>query len=215
MNKPLPGTLIIARHGESEWNALGKWTGTTDVHLTPKGQHEAMLMGEELKDIHFDQAYYSEQIRTKETLDGILTAAGQTEIAAKRTGAINERDYGIYTGKNKWEVKEAIGDEAFHGLRRDWDYHVDGGETLKDVYERVLPFYKDEVLPRLAKGETVLLVAHGNSIRALVKYLESVPEARIAEVEMIFGTALIYQVDEAGLMTHKEVRQIQTVLPPA
>lgn len=215
MNTTLPGKLVIIRHGESEWNALGKWTGTTDVHLTSKGYHEAALMGECIKDIRLDYAYISQQIRTKETLEGVLDASGQYDVPYEISAAINERDYGDLTGKNKWEVQKEIGEEAFHGIRRSWNYPVPHGETLKMVYERAVPFYQQTVLPRLKKGETVLLVAHGNSIRSLVKYIESVSNDDIGKVEMIFGTALIYTVAENGKVIHKEERHIDSTPPPA
>jgi len=211
----MSGQLIVVRHGESEWNALGKWTGTTDVHLTSKGYHEAALMGECLKDIRFDHGYISQQIRTKETLEGILDASHQYDVPYEVTNAFNERDYGELTGKNKWEVKKEIGDEAFEGIRRSWNYPVPGGETLKDVYDRAVPFYLDTVLPRLNKGQNILIVSHGNSIRSLVKYIESISDEDIAHVEMIFGTALIYTVDEHGKLVDKTVRKINSPPPPA
>jgi 2,3-bisphosphoglycerate-dependent phosphoglycerate mutase len=209
------GRLIITRHGESEWNATGQWTGLTDVNLTAKGMHEAELMGEKLKDIHIDYAYTSEQIRTVQTLRGILKTQGQADLAYSRRGAINERDYGEYTGLNKWEVKEQVGEEAFNGIRRDWAYPVPGGETLQDVYRRAVPFLQNEVLPRLRAGENILLVGHGNSIRSLIKYIENIGDQDVSKVEMIFGTILIYQLDNEGHIAHKEERKIDTVLPPA
>lgn len=209
------GKLVIVRHGESEWNATGQWTGLTDVHLTPKGVHEGELMGEKLKDIHFDHAFTSEQIRTVETLQALLKTQGQTDLPFERRWAINERDYGEYTGLNKWEVKEKVGEEAFNGIRRNWDYPVPGGETLKDVYKRTLPFLQNEVLPLLKNGENILLVAHGNSIRSLMKYMENISDDGIAKTEMIFGTILIYELDDDGHIAHKDVRTIETVLPPA
>lgn len=206
--------LVIVRHGESEWNALGLWTGTRDVHLTAKGEEEARAMGVLLSDVAFDQVYTSEQIRTQETAHQLLVAAGQP-AQFQITGALNERDYGIHTGKNKWEVKEQIGEAAFDAIRRNWNEPVPGGETLKQVYERAVPFYESELVPLLNNGKNVLIVAHGNSIRSLVKYIESINDAEIANVEMIFGTALIYSVDSHGKMRDKEMRQIQTELPPA
>lgn len=210
------GQLVIARHGESTWNATGQWTGLTNVYLTPKGRHEAELMGEKLRDIALDFAYVSEQIRTTETFLHIMyTASPEVAVPYQIASALNERDYGEYTGLNKWQIKEELGEEVFNGVRRAWDYHVPGGETLKMVYDRTVPFYLSEILPRLVRGENVLIVAHGNSIRSLVKYIEEINDKDIAHVEMIFGTALIYQVDSQGHKNHKEIRQIETTLPPA
>lgn len=204
------GRLLIVRHGESEWNAMGKWTGTTDVHLTKKGYHQAAQLGEIIKDIPLDMAYASQQIRTLETLEGMLDGAHQFDVPFDRSSALNERDYGEYTGLNKWDVKEKLGEEVFNHLRRDWDYPVPHGETLKMVYERTIPFYLNTVLPLLREGKTVLLASHGNAIRALVKYIESVSDHDIAEVEMPFGNVLVYKLDDEGKLMHKDVRHIST-----
>lgn len=211
----MSGKLIIARHGESEWNARGVWTGTTDVHLTKKGFHEAKLLGEKIKDIKIDNAFCSEQIRSYETLEDMLNSSGQPDVDIERSSAINERDYGDFTGKNKWQVKEEVGEERFQAIRRGWDEPVQGGETLKMVYERSVPFYKSQILPLLKNGKNVLVVAHGNSIRSLMKYIESISDEDISKVEMIFGEILIYDVDESGLMADKQVRKIETTPPPA
>lgn len=209
------GRLVVVRHCESEWNALGKWTGTTNVHLSAKGQHEAELMGETLRDISFDHAYVSQQVRTSETLQGILKASPTPLVPITIAGALNERDYGVYTGKNKWQVKAEIGEAAFQELRRGWDYAVPGGETIKNVYGRVEPYYLSTILPLLTAGKSVLIVAHGNSIRALIKFIEAIADIDISQVEMIFGTALIYDVDAAGHMIAKDVLTIDSPAPPA
>jgi len=209
------GLLVILRHGESEWNARGVWTGLTDVHLTAKGKEEAVQMGEMIKDLHFDQAFASEQIRTHETLDGVLSAIHETNLARTYAKAFNERDYGIYTGKNKWEVEQAIGHDKFLALRRSWDYPVEEGESLRQVYERTIPYYRSNVVPLLLSGKNVLIVAHGNSIRSLQKYIEDISNDEISEVEMIFGSALIYTVDKSGRQVTKKVRKIDITPPPA
>lgn len=206
--KPVPkpiGKLTIIRHTESEWNATGQWSGITDVHLSERGFYDAGVMGRRIKDsnIHFDKAYCSEQIRTLETMSGVLDASDQFEIPYERSSAINERDYGKYTGKNKWEMRELIGEEEFQKLRRGWDVPVPDGETLRMVYERVVPFYKDTILPDLVAGNNILLVSHGNSIRALIKYIEGLSDTEIEDVEMITGTILQYTVDDQGKMKSK------------
>ena len=211
------GTLVISRHGESEWNLLGKWTGWTDVGLTEKGYADTVRLGALLQDLTFDEAYTSALKRTHQTLDALLEGKGpQADLAVTRATELNERDYGDMTGKNKWEVKEEIGEEAFNGIRRGWDYPVPGGETLKMVYERVLPYFKREILPKLQAGENILLVAHGNSIRALMKELDQISEADMANVEMPFGQVLLYTFDESdALPVNREVRQIDIVAPKA
>lgn len=198
------GKLILFRHTESEWNAKGLWTGTTDVHLSEKGFADAALMGERFKDIHFDYAYTSQQIRSHETLEAIKNASGQLDLHSEASAALNERDYGVYTGMNKDAVKEAIGLKAYDELRRSWDSPVEGGESLHDVYQRTLPYYLRIILPRLRHGQTVLLVAHGNSIRSLMKYIENISDAKIGETEMPQDDALVYEVDFDGRMKKKD-----------
>lgn len=217
MNNTLThGLLVISRHTESEWNLLGKWTGLTDVGLTEKGHGEAHKIGEQLRGITFDGIYTSEQKRTHQTLEGIMAGSGHAATSHEKRAAINERDYGDLTGKNKWEVQKEIGDEAFTGIRRGWDYPVPGGETLKDVHGRVVPFFDAEILPRLLAGENILLVAHGNSIRALIKHLEDIDEKDIADVEMVFGSILMYHFEpENPKHTRKEIKQIDTTPPKA
>lgn len=209
------GKLILVRHGESEWNVLGKWTGTTDVHLTEKGFREAAMLGQALEDVPLDYAYCSQQIRALETLEGILDASRQFDVQFERSDAINERDYGDYTGMNKWEMRDKVGEEEFNAIRRNWDHPVPNGETLKMVYERAVPFYQENVLPKIREGKNVLVVAHGNSIRALTKYIESISDEGIADVEMPFGKVIMYEVAEDGKMTSKEERKIDIVPPHA
>lgn len=209
------GMLVISRHAESEWNILGKWTGLTDINLTEKGRGEALKIGELLQGVTFDAVYTSEQKRTHQTLEGIMKGSGHADVPHFKSPHVNERDYGDLTGKNKWEVKDEIGDEAFHGIRRGWDYPVPGGETLKDVHGRVVPFFDAEILPRLKRGENILLVAHGNSIRALIKHLEDIHESEIADVEMGFGEVLFYHITPEGKLHKKEKKQADVTPPKA
>ena len=202
----LQGTLIIARHHESEWNKKGLWTGSRDVHLTEYGLQKSKEMGALIKDLPPDYAFASGQVRTAETLDQMFKALGIEFIDGESSPALNERDYGDYTGKNKWDMKELVGEEAFESMRRDWNYPIPHGETLKMVYERVVPFYVSTVVPLLRAGHRVLLVSHGNALRALMMYIESVPPERAREVEMLFGSVVLYRVDGDGKVQHKEVR---------
>ncbi len=210
------GILVISRHGESEWNLLGKWTGWTDVGLTEKGYADTVRLGDLIRDVKFDEAYTSALKRTHQTLDALLEGQGTKELPTTQATELNERDYGDLTGKNKWEVKSEIGEEAFNGIRRGWDYPVPGGETLKMVYERVIPYFKREILPKLQAGENILLVAHGNSIRALMKELDQISDENMANVEMPFGQVLVYKFDaDSNLPVEREVRQIEIVPPKA
>ena len=207
MNK---GKLIISRHSESEWNLTGQWTGFTDVNLTQKGHADAQVIGRMLSGYHFDRAYVSLLKRAQQTMFSILGENNSSNAPVITfAGEINERDYGDLTGKNKWEVKDEIGEEAFNGIRRGWDYPVPGGETLKDVSARVVPYFESEMLPKLKAGENILMAAHGNSIRALVKYLDEVADEDVAQVEMGFGQVLVYEFDENGVMINREVLQAE------
>jgi 2,3-bisphosphoglycerate-dependent phosphoglycerate mutase len=211
--KQASGMLILIRHTESEWNALGKWTGRTDVHITDTGRAQATKLGEAIKDIELHHAYTSEQLRTIETFGHILETAENSPLDAERSAHLNERDYGTYTGLNKWEVLEEVGKDTFAKIRRSWDHPIPQGETMKMVYERALPFYKEQILPKLLAGKNVVVVSHGNTIRALIKYLEDISDEAIAETEMPFGTALVYRVTPEGRNSSKEVRTTD-IKPP-
>jgi D-lactate dehydrogenase len=221
-NKVLPpekpvGKLLVVRHAESEWNAKGQWTGITDIYLSDNGFKQAVELGQALTkmNILINTAYCSEQIRTRETLEDMLSASQQFNVEIVTTGALNERDYGEYTGKNKWEVQKQIGEEAFDNIRRGWDVPVPGGETLKMVYERVVPYYKNTILPKLQSGDNVLIVAHGNSIRALMKYLESINDDDVSDLEMLFGEIITYEVSPDGLSVNSTVNEIDITPPHA
>jgi 2,3-bisphosphoglycerate-dependent phosphoglycerate mutase len=200
--------LILARHHESEWNKLGKWTGLRDRHLTPYGFEKSAEMGRVIKDIHIDRAFASMKVRAIETLSCMLDETGQFRVPTEHTDALNERDYGDYTGKDKWQMHEILGEEKWNRLRREWDYPVPHGETLKMVSDRALPFYLTEIVPALTRGENVLVVAHGNSLRTLVKYIEHISDADIAHVEFPFGGIFIYEIDAEGHMVKKEERGV-------
>ena len=168
------GKLVIVRHGESEWNKLGKWTGFTDVHLSEHGIFESKKIGELVKDLSFDRIIVTTLVRTKETLEAMQsTNHALIGIPTEESKEIIERDYGDFTDKNKWEVKKEIGEAEFQKIRRGWDYPVPGGENLKMVYERTIPYFLEKVLPLLKENKNVLIVAHGNSIRKIVKYIEN------------------------------------------
>jgi 2,3-bisphosphoglycerate-dependent phosphoglycerate mutase len=202
------GLLILVRHAQSEWNVLGKWTGRTDVHITPKGKADAARLGEVLQDITLHHAYTSEQIRTVETLSSLLAAAGVKQLPHERAAALNERDYGEYTGLNKWDVLEQLGEDVFAKVRRSWDHPIPGGETLQTVHERAVPFYREHILPKLLAGQNVIVVSHGNTLRALIKHLEDISDEGIAMVEMNFGEILMYRMTGDGKHHSKETRLV-------
>jgi len=198
--------LFLVRHGKSEWNKLGLWTGWTDVDLIDEGMEEAKRAGEFLRDEEIHKAYTSELKRTHQTFEKLKEGAGKDELTHTPHAALNERHYGVYTGKNKWQVKEEIGDDEFQKIRRGWDTLIPEGESLKDVHTRVVPHYEAIIKQDLMNGKNVLIVAHGNSLRALVKHLENIADDKICELEIGTGEIHCYNFDENGQITGKEIK---------
>lgn len=196
--------LILVRHGESEWNQKGLWTGLTDIDLSKKGKEKSRLIGEKLKGFFIDLTFTSVLIRAKETLNEIKSVLG-IDVPTFEDKALNERDYGIYTGKNKWEIEKEVGDEQFQKIRRGWDVPIENGESLKDVYNRAIPYYKKEILPKLMDGKNVLIVAHGNSLRALVKYLENISDKDVENLEIATGEVELFEIDNNGKTVSKKI----------
>lgn len=194
--------LFLVRHGESEWNEKGLWTGWVDINLTEKGREEARKAAEAIGDRKIHSAHVSPLTRAKQTLNEILVKIDQTSPITVH-GSLLERDYGDYTAKNKWEIKEKIGEEAFTALRRGWDVHVPGGETLKMVHDRVVPYFESAIMPELREGKNVLIAAHGNTLRALIKHVEHIPENEIHTVEVATGGGVAYKMTEEGLVREK------------
>ncbi len=203
------GKLIIARHQESEWNKLGKWTGTRDRHLTDRGFEKSEDMGLLIKDINIEYAFASMQVRTIETLSCMLNVCNTFNIPTEHSNALNERDYGVYTGKDKEDMKIILGEEEYNKMHRGWDYPVPNGESLKNVSERVVPFYIEKILPKIKEGKNVLVVGHGNSMRTLVKYIENISDEDIEKVEVPFEKVFVYDLDENGHMVKKEVKEVK------
>lgn len=197
--------LYLVRHGQSEWNALGQWTGLTDVNLNDQGRLEAQQAGQVLKDIHFDHIYVSALKRAQQTLDEIQNIHSQKNIPTTVTPAINERDYGDLTGKNKWKIKEEYGETQFTKWRRGWDDIVPNGESLKDVYNRVIPYYKGIILPQLQAKQNILVVAHGNSLRALIKFLNQISDQEITHLEVGLGEIYHFELDTQGNILSQEI----------
>lgn len=198
--------LALVRHGQSEWNAQGLWTGWTDIPLSEQGHEEAKKAAEVLKDIEFNMAYTSLLTRAQQTLEDIKKATNRENLTTLKVQALNEKNYGDLAGKNKWKIKEEFGEEQFLLWRRSWDYPLPNGESLKDVYKRVVPYYTTEILPKLQKGLNVLVVAHGNSLRALVKYLENISDEEIPKLEIGTGEVYLYDIDTTGKILSKEIR---------
>lgn len=197
--------LVLVRHGQSEWNALGLWTGQEDVSLTEQGKAEARKAAEALRHIPLHKAHASSLSRAQQTLEEIKSALDHTELDTTHHSALDERHYGDYQAKNKWEIKEQLGDENFNKLRRTWDHPVPNGETLKDVHARVLPYYEETILQDLREGKNVIVAAHGNSLRALMKHLDEVDDASVHELEIGTGQVVAYQINEDGEVVDKTV----------
>jgi 2,3-bisphosphoglycerate-dependent phosphoglycerate mutase len=177
------------------WNLENRFTGETDVELTPKGRMEACVAGDKLCGIIFSHAFTSVLVRAIDTLELILSRTGQTDCPISRDHALNERNYGRLQGLNKAEVAREYGDEQVAIWRRSYSVRPPGGESLADTAARVLPYYHSAVEPMLREGKDVLIVAHGNSLRALMMGLEGIGEAEIAEVDLPTGLPRRYALD--------------------
>ena len=204
--------LVLVRHGESEWNALGRWTGKVDVDLTDRGRKQARTAATTLENIELHVAHTSSLKRAKQTWQEIKDHLGAHHVREHEHPALDERDYGELTGKNKWEVRDLHGEEQFTSWRRGWDHPVPGGETLKDVYARVIPYFEEHILPDLKRGQNVIVAAHGNTLRALIKHLEDISHEDVSQVELETGEAYLYQIDDDGNIHAKEIRKSAEVL---
>lgn len=198
--------LILVRHGKSEWNQLGLWTGHTDVNLNPEGEEEATRAGEAIKDVEIHHIHVSDLARAKQTAEKIKKQIGMENHTDIVDPALKERHYGVYTGKNKWQVKEELGEEDFHNIRRGWDVPIPEGESLKDVYSRVSEYYDKNIKPQLQEGQNVLVVAHGNSLRALAKHIEDLTQEEVVALEIGTGEIYFYHMDQDANMIKKEIR---------
>lgn len=206
--------LVLTRHGESQFNAKSLWTGIWDVPLTEKGKHEAVLMAHAVKDIKPHFAYTSKLSRAADTLD-IILKTNRWKPSVQTARELNERDYGDLTGMNKWAVEERYGKEQFLKWRRGWDESVPGGETLKDVSARAIPYFRRHILPDLKRGNNTLVTAHGNTLRALIKHLDNLSDKAVQDLEMPFGQVIIYTLSRHGDVESKIIRHIMTTPPPA
>jgi len=197
--------LVLVRHGESEWNLTNLFTGWKDVDLTENGVKEARNAGRKLKaqGIRFDVGYTSALKRAQRSLDLALEEMGQTSIPVVKNLALNERDYGDLSGLNKDDARKKWGEEQVHIWRRSYDVPPPGGESLRDTAARVLPYYIQEILPRVLRGESVLVAAHGNSLRALVMVLERLDTKQILSRELATGVPLIYHLNADSTVASK------------
>ena len=197
--------LVLVRHGESEWNKKNLFTGWRDVGLTEKGIAEAQAAGRKLKaqGFRFDVAFTSALVRAQHSLDLVLEEMGQQGIPVFKDQALNERDYGDLSGLNKDDARAKWGAEQVHVWRRSYDVAPPGGESLKDTAARVLPYYIQEILPRVLRGDNVIVSAHGNSLRALVMVLEHLSPEQIVAREIATGVPIIYRLNADSTVAEK------------
>ena len=176
--------LVLIRHGESQWNLENRFTGWVDVPLSPRGEEEAREAGKKLQAFRFNQAFTSVLTRAIKTLEIVLAEIGQSDLAFEKNQALNERMYGDLQGLNKAETVEEHGEEQVKLWRRSFDVRPPGGESLKDTANRVIPYYQENIWPALSSGEFILVVAHGNSLRALVMYLNQLAKEEVLELNI-------------------------------
>jgi 2,3-bisphosphoglycerate-dependent phosphoglycerate mutase len=198
--------LVLVRHGQSEWNLKNLFTGWRDVDLTQNGISEARAAGRRLKaqGLRFDIAFTSALVRAQRSLDLMLEEMGQTNIAVLKDQALNERDYGDLVGLNKDDARKKWGEEQVRVWRRSYDVAPPGGESLKDTAARVLPYYIQDILPRVLRGDNVLVSAHGNSLRALIMVLEHLSPQQIVAREIATGVPLIYRLNADSTVAEKK-----------
>jgi len=197
--------LVLVRHGQSEWNLKNLFTGWRDVDLTEQGIEEARTAGRKLKaqGLVFDVAYTSALKRAQRTLDLLLAEMGQTGIPVYKDQALNERDYGDLSGLNKDDARKKWGEQQVHIWRRSYDVQPPGGESLKDTVARALPYYVQEILPAVLRGQRVIVSAHGNSLRALVMVLEKLSPEGILKRELATGVPIIYRLNADATVASK------------
>lgn len=196
--------LILVRHGESQWNLENRFTGWVDVPLSPKGEEEAKIAGEYLKDFQIDKLYTSVLQRAINTAKIALETAGKGEIPTERDQALNERHYGDLQGLNKAETALQYGDEQVKIWRRSYDVPPPNGESLKDTAARTLPYFQSKILPDIKAGKNVLVVAHGNSLRSIVMDLDKLTREQVLELNIPTAVPLVYDFDDAGNIVDKK-----------
>lgn len=205
----MSGTLVLVRHGQSEWNKLNLFTGWKDPDLTEQGVAEAIEAGRVLggRGMKFDVAFTSVLIRAERTCQYILDGVGQPDLETIHDQALNERNYGDLAGLNKDDARQKWGEEQVHVWRRSYDTPPPGdeGESLKDTGARVWPYYMNEILPRVLRGQTVLVAAHGNSLRALVMILDRLSRDQVTGLNLGTGIPMIYTLNADSTVASKQV----------
>ena len=199
-------TLILIRHGQSQWNLENRFTGWTDISLTPAGRTDAELAGKSLKDIRFDLVCISRLKRAKETLEVFVEGYGLLPVPVLEDSALNERHYGDLQGLNKAQTAKKFGDEQVKIWRRSYDIAPPNGESLKDTAARVLPYFESKILADLKKGRNVIVAAHGNSLRAVVMQLDKLTKEQVLELNLATGVPILYTFNgHLNVLSKKEL----------
>ncbi len=188
-------TLVLVRHGQSQWNLENRFTGWVDVPLTELGEQEAHRAGKNLKGMKFDIAFTSELQRAQKTLAVILGETGQTGLSIIKDKALNERHYGDLQGLDKGETAKKYGDEQVKIWRRSYDVPPPNGESLKDTAARTIPYFEDKIVPYLKEGKNVIVAAHGNSLRSIVMHLEHLTKEQVLELNLETAVPRVYELD--------------------
>jgi 2,3-bisphosphoglycerate-dependent phosphoglycerate mutase len=205
------GKLILIRHGESLWNQENRFTGWVDIGLTEKGKRDALEAGKLLIDTKLDHAFTSVLERAIMTTELVLEGAKQPNVGVTKDAALNERMYGDLQGLNKAECAVKFGADQVHIWRRSFDVPPPNGESLKDTAERTLPYFEKDILPMAAQGKTVLVSAHGNSLRAIVMQLDKLTREQVLALNIPNAVLIIYDVDSEGVVSNKVTRAPATV----
>ena len=218
------GTLILVRHGQSQWNLDNRFTGWVDVPLTDAGRDEARRGAAFLRGFRFDRAFTSALQRAQETLHIVLATIGQPDVPVERDPALNERHYGALQGLNKAETEKKYGEAQVKIWRRSYDvpppndktgWNPDGlSESLKDTAARTLPYFRSKILPLVQEGQTILVVAHGNSLRSIVMELDHLTKAQVLELNIVTGAPIVYEVDPQGRVLKKTVHELSSIPKP-
>ncbi len=188
-------TLTLLRHGQSQWNLENRFTGWVDVDLTPQGEEEARIAGAQLTTVPIDVVFTSALTRAIRTASIALDAAGKQNVPTYHDQALNERHYGDLQGLNKSETADKYGADMVHTWRRSYDVPPPNGESLKQTQERVAPYYEQQIKPLLQQGKNVMVVAHGNSLRALIMFVENLSPEEILRTEVTTGVPIVYELD--------------------
>jgi 2,3-bisphosphoglycerate-dependent phosphoglycerate mutase len=202
-------TLVLVRHGQSEWNLKNLFTGWKNPDLTPVGIEEAKKAGQEIKKlgISFDKAFTSGLKRAQDTCDLVLAELGQSSLPIVQDIQLNERDYGDLSGLNKAEAAVKWGEEQVMIWRRSYDTPPPGGESLKDTAARTLPYFETEIRPLLKAGKTVIVAAHGNSLRSIIMQLEGLDRDQIIEREVATGVPIVYHLrGDGSIASQRELK---------